>query len=75
MNKVLQLLREYQDCRWYSQRNEQRFLFDTDKERALFVRRLDEVRAVYHLYESPSTYKVDVYTDGKNPYEGEPTEV
>jgi hypothetical protein len=71
MNKLLLLLREYQDCRWYCQKNEQRFLFDTNGDRALFVHRLDEVGAVYHLYESPSTYKVDVYTDGKNPYESE----
>lgn len=71
MNKLVLLLREYQDCRWYCQKNEQRFLFESDKERAILVARLDEVQAVYHLYESPSTYKVDVYLDGKNPNENQ----
>ena len=49
MSKVLLLLREYQDRRWYCQKNEQRFFFDTNGDRALFVARLDEVGAVYYL--------------------------
>ena len=61
MNKLLLLLREYQDRCWSSQKHEKRFCFDTDAERQIFVRRLNEVEAEYFLYASFDLYKVDVF--------------
>jgi hypothetical protein len=57
MQRLTNFLREYQDRCWHSQPDEQRFTFDTNNDRELFVNRLCEFNVVYNLYESPNHYK------------------
>ena len=65
MNMLKELLKEYEDCRWYKHEGEQRFVFNTDKERFQFILRLNELNAEYFLYQDKSGYKVDVFMDEK----------
>lgn len=58
--KLKELLKEYADARWYKQPLEQRFVFDTEAERHLFVMRLNELNADYYLYQD-KLFKVDVF--------------
>lgn len=50
MNQLQKLLREYADRRFAADKESSRFIFDTEAELMLFVRRLSEVKAEYMIY-------------------------
>ena len=64
MDKTQLLLREYEDRCWFKDQKEQRFVFDTEKERFDFITRLNEIKgAEYFLYQSKGCWKIDVFLE------------
>lgn len=65
MTKLELLLREYWDRRWQKRPNYESFCFDTEKERDIFIKRLEEIGHVKYdnLGGPKNCYSIDVYKE------------
>lgn len=59
--KLKELLKEWQFYRWYNKPQEQRFLFNTEKERYQFILKLNEINAEYYLYNTKTGFFIEVF--------------
>jgi hypothetical protein len=59
--KLKELLKEWRFYRWYNQPEEQRFLFNTEKERYQFILKLNEINAEYYLYNTKAGFFIEVF--------------
>lgn len=66
MTNLRKLLCEYEDVRFDADDESTRFLFDSDAERFVFIRRLSEINAEYMFYTDKNLYKIEVFFNDDN---------